>query len=153
MSNAIRLLATAALAAVPVIELRGAIPLGVSAGLPVWQVLLVSILGNMAPVPLIMLFVRQVFAWMEHRSGRLAKKVVWLERRARTKGAILQRYRLLGLFILVAIPLPGTGAWTGALVATPFDLRMRSAVPAIFLGVTAAGLIMCVVSYGVAAVF
>ena len=75
----------------------------------------------------------------------------WLEDRARKKGAVLDRYRLMGLFILVAIPLPGTGAWTGSLVAALFDMRIKVAFPVIFLGVLAAGIIMCVLSYGFAA--
>ena len=153
MSYVTQLLATMALAMVPVIELRGAVPVGVSLGLPVWQVLIVSVIGNMIPVPFIMLFIRKIFDWMERQSGWLARKVVWLEKRARAKGEILRKYELLGLYILVAIPLPGTGAWTGALVATIFDLRIKTAFPAILLGVITAGLIMCTVSYGVAAVF
>ena len=145
------ILLTMLMAMVPVVELRGAIPMGVSMDLPVWEVLFASVIGNMIPVPFIVLFVRKVFDWLGKQSGALARRVRWLEDRARKKGAVLDRYRLMGLFILVAIPLPGTGAWTGSLVAALFDMRIKVAFPVIFLGVLAAGIIMCVLSYGFAA--
>lgn len=153
MTKFTQLLMTMGLAMVPVIELRGAVPMGVSMGLPLWPVLACSVIGNMIPVPFIMLFIRKIFDWMEKQNGWLAQKVVWLEERARRKGEILHKYELIGLYVLVAIPLPGTGAWTGALVATLFDLRMKHAVPIIFLGVVTAGIIMSILSYGVAALF
>lgn len=137
------------MAALPVLELRGAVPYGVAMDLPLLSVLTVSVIGNMLPVPFIMLFIRQIFAWMKTKSRRLRACAEKLEARAQAKGDILVKYEMLGLFILVAIPLPGTGAWTGSLVAALFDLRMKNALPAIFLGVIAAGLIMSVVSYGV----
>ena len=145
------ILLTMLMAMVPVVELRGAIPMGVSMDLPVWEVLFASVIGNMIPVPFIVLFVRKVFDWLGKQSRALARRVRWLEDRARKKGAVLDRYRLMGLFILVAIPLPGTGAWTGSLVAALFDMRIKVAFPVIFLGVLAAGIIMCVLSYGFAA--
>ena len=140
-------------AMLPVAELRGAIPMGVAKELPLWPVLFASVIGNMIPVPFIVLFARKVLDWLGKQSGGLASKVRWLEERAQKKGAILDRYRLLGLFILVAIPLPGTGAWTGSLVAALFDMRLKVAFPIILLGVLAAGIIMCILSYGVAALF
>lgn len=136
---------------VPVIELRGAVPAGVAMGLPLLPTLLVCILGNMVPVPFIILFVRKVFEWMTKKSQWLADKVQWFEDRANKKADVVNKYKLLGLFILVAIPLPGTGAWTGSLVAALLDIKPKSAVPAIFLGVCAAGIIMCIISYGVGA--
>ena len=117
--------------------------------LPLPTVLTVSILGNLLPVPFIILFIRQILAWMKAKSRRLRSIAEKLEARAQAKGDILVKYETLGLFILVAVPLPGTGAWTGSLVAALFDLRMKHALPAIFLGVITAGLIMSVVSYGV----
>lgn len=149
MSQLIKYLSVFGMAMLPVIELRGSVPYGVAQDLPYLAVLAVSILGNMVPVPFIILFVRKVFAWMKKKSTVLAKIAEKLEKRAQAKGSILVKYEMLGLFILVAIPLPGTGAWTGALVAALFDLRLKNAVPAIFLGVAAAGLIMTVLSYGV----
>lgn len=136
-------------AALPILELRGAIPYGVAMDLPIPAVLAVSIIGNMIPVPFIILFVRHVLEWMKKKSIRLRNLALKLEKRAANKGKILVKYELLGLFILVAIPLPGTGAWTGSLIAALFKLRIKYAFPAIFGGVVAAGLIMSFISYGV----
>ena len=94
-----------------------------------------------------MLLARRVFNWL--RDSRLfGSKIVWLERRAHLKGRIVRRYRLPGLVVLVAIPLPGTGAWTGALVASLLDIRLRSALPAILLGLIIAGGITTAVTLG-----
>ena len=135
-------------AMVPVLELRGAIPVGVAAGLAPLEACAVAILGNMVPVPFIMLLVRRIFDFL--RGTRLfGPKIAWLERRAHLKGEVVRRYRVPGLIILVAIPLPGTGAWTGALVAALLDIRMRHALPAIFLGVVIAGAIITALTYGV----
>ena len=141
-----------AMAMVPVVELRGAIPLGVAQGLPPLLVYLLAVLGNMVPVPFIILLVRRVFDWLR-RGSFWGPKIVALERRAHLKGRVVRKYRLPGLIILVAIPLPGTGAWTGALVAALFDIRLRSAVPAILLGVLIAGGIMLAVSLGLVALW
>ena len=149
MNLFLKYLSVFCMAMLPVLELRGSVPWGVAQDLNYALVLIVSILGNMVPVPFIILFIRQIFAWMKQKSTRLASVAEKLEARAQAKGDILVKYEMLGLFILVAIPLPGTGAWTGALVASIFDLRMKNALPAIFLGVVTAGLIMTVLSYGV----
>ena len=142
-----KLLLTFTTAMIPVVELRGAIPVGVAAGLPPAVACAVAILGNLLPVPFIMLLARWVFNWL--RDSRLfGSKIVWLERRAHLKGRIVQRYRLPGLVVLVAIPLPGTGAWTGALVASLLDIRLRSAMPAILLGLMIAGGITTAVTLG-----
>ncbi|MBR5315631.1 MAG: small multi-drug export protein [Firmicutes bacterium] len=139
---------TMMIAAVPVIELRGAIPIGVANGLDVQTALLVSIIGNMLPVPIIILFVRKVFAWMRHASERLNGIVSKLEQKAYNKKEVIDKYEWWGLVILVAIPLPGTGAWTGALVAAMLDMQLRRALPAIFTGVIIAGLIVTSITYG-----
>jgi len=149
MNLLIKYLSVLGIAALPVFELRGAVPYGVAMDLPQLSVLTVSVIGNMIPVPFIILFIRRILAWMKTKSRRLRALAEKLEARAHAKGDILVKYETFGLFILVAIPLPGTGAWTGSLVAALFNLRMKNALPAIFLGVVAAGLIMSVVSYGV----
>ena len=142
-----KLLLTFTTAMIPVVELRGAIPVGIAAGLPPAVACVTAILGNLLPVPVIMLLVRRVFNWL--RDSRLfGSKIVWLERRAHLKGRIVRRYRLPGLVVLVAIPLPGTGAWTGALVASLLDIRLRSALPAILLGLIIAGGITTAVTLG-----
>jgi len=137
---------------VPVIELRGALPVGVAAGLSVPAATIISIIGNMLPVPFILLLLRKVFAWLRS-FPKLGGLIDRLEQRAHLKGQTVKKYRTLGLFILVAIPLPGTGAWTGALVASVLNMRMKSALPAIFFGVCVAGLIVALVTAGVIHLF
>ena len=140
------------MAMVPVIELRGALPVGVAGGLPVWAATVIAIIGNMMPIPFILLLLRRIFAWLRSfpKLGALIDK---LERRAHLKGRTVKKYRTLGLIILVAIPLPGTGAWTGALVADVLDIRMKTALPAIFTGVCIAGVIVALVTAGVIHLF
>ena len=140
--------ATMGVAMVPVLELRGAIPFGMAMGLSPWLAYLVSVVGNMIPVPFVMLLVRTIFQWLR-RWDWWGRKIEWLEDRAHLKGRMVRKYRLLGLVLLVAIPLPGTGAWTGALVATLLNIRMRTALPCILLGVLIAGVITLAVTCGV----
>lgn len=147
-----KLLMTFGTAMVPVLELRGAIPVGIAAGLPPAMACVVAILGNLLPVPLIMLLVRRVFDWLRG-TALFGPKIGWLERRAHLKGRIVRKYRLLGLVVLVAIPLPGTGAWTGALVASVLDIRMRHAIPAIFLGLVVAGVLITFLTMGLIRLF
>ena len=136
----------------PIIELRGGIPTGALLGLPLWSNYLVSIIGNFLPVPFILLFIRKILAWMK-TTKRLAKIALWLEEKAQKKSDQVMRYASLGLFLFVAIPLPGTGAWTGALIASLLDMRMKYALPAILLGVLTAGVIMSLASYGIVGIF
>ena len=108
-----------------------------------------AILGNLVPVPFIMLLVRRVFRWLR-KTAFFGPRIDWLERRAHLKGRLVRKYRLPGLILLVAIPLPGTGAWTGALVAALLDIRLRNAFPAITAGVVIAGGIITLLTAGVA---
>ena len=143
-----KMLMTFGIAMVPVLELRGAIPAGIAAGLPPAAACAAAILGNLVPVPFIMLLIRRIFRWL--RRGRWwGSRIEALERRAHLKGRVVKKYRTLGLVILVAVPLPGTGAWTGALVADVLDLRMRTALPAIALGVLIAGVVVTALTCGV----
>lgn len=129
---------------VPVIELRGAIPYGMAHELAPWAACVISIIGNMLPVPFILLFIRKLLHWMKRypRLGRIAEK---LERRAANKSGRVRKSELVGLCLLVAIPLPGTGAWTGALVAALMEMRLKRALPTIFLGVVLAGIVVTLV--------
>ncbi len=147
-----QLIFTAGVAMVPVLELRGAIPLGVAHGLDPWLACSAAVIGNMIPVPFLILLTRRVFDWLR-RLPWLGERIAYLERRAHLKGRVVQKYRLLGLVILVAIPLPGTGAWTGALVASVLDIRLRDALPAIFLGVIIAGGITTALTLGIIHLF
>ena len=112
------------MAMAPVVELRGALPFGMAQGLPVWAAYAASVLGNLVPVPFILLLIRRVFALLR-RSRWLGGKVEALERRAHLKGRTVRKYRLPGLVLLVAVPLPGTGAWTGALAGAHGPARDR----------------------------
>ena len=143
-----KILITFFISMVPVIELRGALPIGVGMGLDPWTALIVSIIGNMVPVPFIIIFIRRILNWM-HRFEKFDRLANKLEAKAERQGDKLVKYENLGLFLLVAVPLPGTGAWTGSLVAALFDLRLKTAIPTIFAGVVAAGLVVFFITYGV----
>ena len=136
----------------PVIELRGGVPFGTALGLPVWQALIAAVVGNMIPIPFIVVYIRRILKWMRRRIPRVGRLVDKLEKKAHLKGRTVSRYKYLGLFIFVAIPLPGTGGWTGALVAAFLDMPLRRAVPSILCGVIAAGLIMTFLTHTVTTV-
>lgn len=144
--------ATMGVAMVPVLELRGAIPFGLAAGLSPGLAYLMAVIGNMVPVPAIMLFIRHLFRWLRKRPW-WGRKIDWIETRAHLKGRMVRKYRIFGLIVLVAVPLPGTGAWTGALVAALLRIRMQTALPAIFAGVLIAGGIVTGLSLGVISLF
>ena len=141
------------MAMVPVIELRGAIPYGVLAGLSVPAAFIISVIGNLLPIPVLVLFTRKVFEWLRTMSDGLDRFVRKLEEKADRKKDVVLKYQFWGLVLLVAIPLPGTGAWTGALVAAMMDMRLKRAMPAITLGVLIAGVIVTTVTYGAGALF
>lgn len=142
---------TALISMLPVVELRGGIPFGISTGLPVYLAVISSVLGNMLPVPFLILFTRCVFEWLRHNIPRLDGLIVRLEKRAETKSQLVQSSKFWGLLILVAIPLPGTGAWTGALVAAVMNMRIKLALPAIFFGVVVAAVIVTLLTLGIIA--
>ena len=147
------ILLTVLVAMVPVVELRGAIPFGVVRGLNLWTAIIASMLGNLIPVPFIILFIRKIFAWMRAHMPKLDGLVIRMEKKAEKNRAAVEKYAFWGLVILVAIPLPGTGAWTGALVAAMMEIRLKRAFPAIAIGVAIAGVIVSVITYGAQAIF
>ena len=141
------ILQSALLSMTPVLELRGALPWAIARGLDPWFAYVLCVVCNMVPVPFILLFINKVLEWMSG-TRHFAGLSRWLLERARKKMDVYYKYEVLGLFILVAIPLPGTGAWTGALVAGMLGIRLRCALPAIFLGVLIAGTIVTVLTCG-----
>ena len=147
------ILLTFLVAMVPVVELRGAIPFGVVRGLNLWTAIIASMLGNLIPVPFIILFIRKIFAWMRAHMPKLDGLVIRMEKKAEKNRAAVEKYAFWGLVILVASPLPGTGAWTGALVAAMMEIRLKRAFPAIAIGVAIAGVIVSVITYGAQAIF
>lgn len=148
-----KLIATFLISMVPVIELRGGLPYGITLGLDYPLALTAAVLGNMVPVPFIIVYIRHIFTWLRKRSKWWDEKIARLEKKAHLKGRVVRKYSTIGLCILVAIPLPGTGAWTGALVAAVLDMRLKKAIPAIFLGVCIAAAIMTMVTFGLIHIF
>ena len=155
----------------PVVELRVAIPIGIGMDIPFWLCYLMCVIGNMVPVPFLIAFSKSVLAWFARQhdvevKGKNALVRVWYKTvgfigtilfkanaRADEKAKTIGKYELLGLFLFVAIPLPGTGAWTGSLIAAVLRLRLMKATLAILCGVMAGGLIMGVLSFGVFGLF
>ena len=126
----------------PVIELRGGLPFGVALGLPYYLAFPAAVAGNLIPAPFIIVYIRRIFALMRKYLPWLNGLVDKLEKKAHLKGKKVQKYQYLGLWLFVAIPLPGTGAWTGSLAAAFLGMRLKKAMPAVVLGVLTAGCIM-----------
>ena len=140
---------TLLLSMAPVSELRGAIPYGLAHDIPQALLYPSCILANLLPVPFIILFLRKVLSWMQLLGGKPEKLAGWLIERGYKKSMIIKKYETLGLFLLVAIPLPGTGAWTGTLAASILDMKFKDVLIACMGGVLLAGIIMGLASAGV----
>ena len=151
-SYAGKILATLLTSMVPIVELRGGIPFGAALGLPPAAVMGAAIIGNMIPVPFIILFIKKIFQWMR-RFEPLAQLVSHFESKAESKSDRVTRYKKFGLCIFVAVPLPGTGAWMGALIAALLDMRLRDSFPVITLGVCIASLVVTGITYGFISLF
>jgi len=134
-------------AAVPMVEVRGAIPVGVAMGLSPMNALGMALLGSMIPVPFILFLIRPIFQ-MLLKSDHFKDFIHRLTHKTLDKSDKVKKYGFWGLLIFVAIPLPGTGVWSGSLAAALLDMRFKIAFPAIFLGNIIAGLIMTALSYG-----
>ena len=132
----------------PFLELRGGIIAARLLSIPLLRAFAICYVGNLLPIPFILLFIRKIFSFLK-RFASVEKMIDKVEARSLRKAKRVVKYRLWGLLLLVAIPLPGTGAWTGALVADLLDIRIKHAFPVIALGVLIAGVIMCALSYGV----
>lgn len=149
MSSFLKYLTVFGMALLPVVELRGAVPYGMALDLNPFLVYLLSVIGNLLPAPFIILFVRRIFGWMKTKSEFLRNIVQKMENKAASKIDTVRKYEMFGLLIFVAIPAPGTGAWTGALIAAMLEMRLKQAMPSIILGVMIAGVIMLIISGGV----
>ncbi|MGB7594238.1 MAG: small multi-drug export protein [Erysipelotrichaceae bacterium] len=131
----------------PILELRGGILAGYFFGLPIWTTTLLAVVGNLLPIPFLLMFIEAIFAWcLKH--NLLVKFIGGLRRRAQSKSESVKKYEFWGLCLFVAIPLPGTGAWTGVLVAEALGMERKRAMLSITLGVLIAGIVMLMVSYG-----
>ena len=132
---------------VPILELRGALLVaGPLLGVPVTTAIPLSIIGNIIPVPFILLLITPVFRWM--KGTRLFKPMVdKLESKAMSKSDKIEKYEFWGLVLFVGIPLPGTGAWTGSLIAALLGIKFKKAFPAVIIGIFMATVIMWFISY------
>lgn len=139
---------------VPIVELRGAVPIGTTAGLPWLPTLIVSMVGNMIPVPFIFFFARKVLEWGSDKPV-IGKFFTWCLDKGHKGGEKLKstagKGLYVALFLFVGIPLPGTGAWTGTLAASFLDMDFKKSVVSVMLGVLLAGIIMTILSLGVKA--
>ena len=131
----------------PIIELRGGLPFGVALGLPYYLAFSFAVIGNLIPAPFIIVYIRRVFVLLRKYIPRLNSLVDKLETKAHLKGEQMQKYERFGLWLFVAIPLPGTGAWTGSLAAAFLGMRLKYAMPAVVLGVLTAGTIMLTLTH------
>ena len=133
---------------VPILELRGGLLAAGPAFLNVELAKAVCVIGNLVPIPFILLLITKIFDWMKG-TKRLKPMVEKLEKKAMSKSDKIEKYEFWGLVLFVGIPLPGTGAWTGSLIAALLGIRFRKAFPAVVVGVCLAAFIMSVISYGI----
>ncbi len=133
----------------PIIELRGAIPMAFAFGLPWWQAYIISVLGNLLPVPFILLLINIVLKWMSNSKVSFFNKFAnFLYRKVDKNRARIEKYSFWGLCLFIAIPLPVTGAWTGSLVAAVIGMKPWKAFVSALLGVLIAGVIVTLIVYG-----
>ncbi len=133
---------------IPLIELRGSVIVGTAFGLPWFNVLLLSIVGNILPIPFILIFGKKLIGWMK-TLPMLSRLTHWYEKHLMNKSDTIQKVAFVGLWLFVGVPLPGTGAWSGSVIASLLDVPPKKAFPAILLGIFTAGIIMTVASRGV----
>lgn len=135
---------------IPILELRGGLLAAGPAFLnvPMWRAIPICIVGNLIPVPFILLFITKIFTWLKG-TKHLKPLVEKMENRAMGKKDQIEKYEFWGLLLFVGIPLPGTGAWTGSLIAALLGIKFKKAFPAVILGIMLASFIMTVLSYTV----
>ncbi len=133
----------------PILELRGGLIAASLLGMDMWRAIPICIVGNILPIPFILLFIEKIFEWL--KNTRLVKMINKLEEKAEKGAAKIMKYKNFGLLLFVGIPLPGTGAWTGSLVAALFHFKLKDAVLSILGGIVLATVIMCFISYGIPA--
>ena len=133
---------------IPILELRGGLLAASLLKISAAKALPICIVGNIVPIPFILLFIRQIFKWMK-KTKTFRGLITKLENRAMGKSDQIKRYEFLGLLLFVGIPLPGTGAWTGALIASLLEVDIKKSSIAILGGLFMASAIMYIVSYGI----
>ena len=133
---------------IPLLELRGGLLAASLLKISAAKALPICIVGNIIPIPFILLFIRQIFKWMK-KTKLFRGLIIKMENRAMGKSDQIKRYEFLGLLLFVGIPLPGTGAWTGALIASLLEVDIKKSSIAILCGLFMASAIMYIVSYGI----
>lgn len=135
---------------IPILELRGGLLAASLLGISKWTAAGICIVGNIIPIPFILLFIEKILDWMSKcKIEWMRKLALWLIARGEgEKANSIRKYEFIGLLLFVGIPLPGTGAWTGSLIAALLHVKMKKSVPAIFLGLIMATIIMLIISYG-----
>ena len=133
---------------IPILELRGGLIVASLLKVNMWRALPICIIANLIPVPFILLLITKIFAWMK-KTKTFRGLVEKLETSAMGRSEKIQKYEFWGLVAFVGIPLPGTGAWTGSLIAALLGVKNKKAIPAIFLGLLMASFIICVIFYGI----
>ena len=137
---------------VPILELRGGLVAAKLMGIPLLPANLLCIIGNIIPVPFILWFITPIFTWLKGTKP-FRPMVEKLENKAMSKKDQIEKYQFWGLLLFVGIPLPGTGAWTGSLIASMLNMPFKKAFPATILGIGMAAIIMDIVSYGLLGLF
>lgn len=132
---------------IPILELRGGLIVSKLLEVPITTAVPLCIIGNIIPIPFILLFIKQIFKWMK-KIKVFRGLVEWLEAKAMGKSDNIRKYEFWGLVLFVGIPLPGTGAWTGSLIAALLDVDFKKAILAELLGIAIATVIMSIFSYG-----
>lgn len=130
----------------PILELRGGIIAGYLLGMDLLPSFVIAFIGNILPVPFILLFIKYIFNKL--KKTRFKGSIERLENKAMSKSASIRKYAYLGLLLFVGIPLPGTGAWTGSLIAVLLDMNLKKSFGIILVGVIMAGIIISILSYG-----
>ena len=131
----------------PILELRGGIIAGFAMQMEWLPTFMIAFLGNILPIPFILLFIRYIFRVLKHTP--LRGFVDWCERRAEQKSETIRKYAYWGIFLFVAVPLPGTGAWMGALISALLGMDPKKTFPVIMVGILTAGIIVSILSFGV----
>lgn len=135
----------------PILELRGGIIVGALLGMKLLPNFIIALIGNILPVPFILLFIEWFLNLL--KKTPLSKLAYWVEAKADSKKSTIEKFGYWGVFLFVAVPLPGTGAWTGSLIAALLHMNRKKVFPYIVLGVLVAGIIMSVLSYGLLSFF
>ena len=133
---------------VPILELRGGLIAASLLGINIFEAIGICIVGNLIPIPFILLFITPIFRWLK-KTKLFRPFVEKLEEKSMSKSDQIKKYEFLGLVLFVGIPLPGTGAWTGSLIASLLDIKFKKAFPAIVCGLLLATVIMSIISYGI----